>query len=622
MRAQVVIGVIAGWLSVGSIQACSSPSTVGEADVAAGTDGGTADVGGGPDVGADATGADTSADAAPDARACPEGAACDDGDPCTVDDACNPSGACVGAPKCDDGLDCTADSCDEDGACHHGLIVGWCQGDAGDCVALDAPDPANVCHFCAAGGSWTSAAAGASCDDGDACTTGDQCQGGTCMGTGVLSCPDTNPCATASCDPDQGCVETPLEGPCDDGDACTADDHCEDGACVGADVVCDDGDPCTVDACDPELGCVIAGATCDDGDPCTEDTCAADGACTNAAFTGPCDDGDACTVGEVCDDSGVCGGGQAPDCADDNPCTEDYCDPALGCVNKFQDVPCDDGISCTIDDQCGGGVCVGVKTTACAACPFPTTARASRFFELSVPQTGYSVDGVDVDGDPTTCQPAGQCSDGVDNALSIFGGVLNGSLSDAIALGDLNYLLDLQALQTDGTPFKMAVYDSVAADPLCDPGLQTCAYIAGPASFSGDCHPYFAFDNAVYDDGTLTAGGPDTVITMVIPLPGAVLPITIARAQVSASVSLTAADTQVLSVDGVMGGAVIKDQLIAAVDGFDQDVLPIDKDLVVSILESGIEPDIDLDGDGVNEAASIGLRVRGNGARLVAPPAQ
>ena len=621
MRTHWAVGLSVLLLSVGSIGACAVSSTTGGADAAPGADGGTADAAPGSDAGVDAGQVDAALDASEDAVTCGEGAACDDGDPCTVDDACDAAGACVGAPKCDDGRTCTADSCDPDGTCHHGLVVGWCEGDAGDCVALDAPDPANECHFCAAGGSWVSAAAGATCDDHDACTTGDQCQGGACLGTGVLSCPDTNPCAAASCDPAEGCVATPVDGACDDSDACTTDDHCQDGDCVGTEVTCDDGDPCTVDACDAEVGCVVAGGTCDDGDPCTEDTCAGDGSCTNAAFTGPCDDGDACTVGEVCDDAGVCAGGQAPDCADDNPCTEDFCDPALGCVNKFQDVPCDDGISCTMDDACGGGVCVGVKTTACASCPFPTTAHASRFFELSIPQTGYPVDGVDVDGDPDTCEPQGQCSDGVDNALSLFGGVLNSSLSDAIAAGNLNYLLDLQALKTDGTPFKMAVYDSVALDALCDPDVETCSYIAGPSSFSGDCHPYFAFDNAVYQDGALTAGGPDTVITMVIPLPGAALPITIARAQVSASVSLSAGDTQVVSVDGVMGGAVIKAQLIAAVDGFDQNVLPIDKDLVVSILESAIEPDIDLDGDGVNEAASIGLRVRGNGARLVPLPA-
>ncbi|HQN02217.1 MAG TPA: hypothetical protein PLL36_14145, partial [Candidatus Hydrogenedentes bacterium] len=37
--------------------------------------------------------------------------------------------------------------------------------------------------------------------------------------------------------------------------------------------VCEDADVCTKDACDPETGCVFTPVDCDDGDPNTEDAC-------------------------------------------------------------------------------------------------------------------------------------------------------------------------------------------------------------------------------------------------------------------------------------------------------------------------------------------------------------
>jgi hypothetical protein len=97
----------------------------------------------------------------------------------------------------------------------------------------------------------------APCDDDDACTSGDRCIAGSCTGSFVepTSCaPSTAPCIGASaCSPLTGeCAPgQPLSAtPCDDGNACTSDDACQDGACVGVETrSCDDNDPCTLDAC-------------------------------------------------------------------------------------------------------------------------------------------------------------------------------------------------------------------------------------------------------------------------------------------------------------------------------------------------------------------------------------
>jgi hypothetical protein len=73
----------------------------------------------------------------------------------------------------------------------------------------------------------------------------------------------------------------------------------------------------------------------------------------------PCDDGNACTTGDTCTD-GVCIGGGALDCDDGNECTADSCDFASGCVNDpLTGNLCNDTLTCTINDVCTAGICVG-----------------------------------------------------------------------------------------------------------------------------------------------------------------------------------------------------------------------------------------------------------------------
>ena len=88
---------------------------------------------------------------------------------------------------------------------------------------------------------------GTPCDDGNACTTEDQCFDGHCIGF-LLGCATSNPCATgAHCDPETGnCVDdlkpagsncTHLAGPCLDHQECD-----EIGQCITVNV--EDGLPC------------------------------------------------------------------------------------------------------------------------------------------------------------------------------------------------------------------------------------------------------------------------------------------------------------------------------------------------------------------------------------------
>ena len=277
-------------------------------------------------------------------------ATCSDGDACTSLDVCK-GGVCVGSggPNCDDGNPCTDDSCDKLNACTH--------------VANNNP-----------------------CDDANVCTDGDVCKSTKCVPGAGKVCNDGKVCTDDSCDPIKGCVTSNNSAGCTDGDACTTNDGCDGGNCVGgAAPNCDDGNTCTNDSCDKGKGCLHvannggcndgnvctlidvcvnsactpgAAKPCDDGLICTTDSCDAVKGCQTANNTAPCTDGNVCTEADVCA-GGNCVPGKAKLCDDGNLCTTDSCDKLTGCVINFNALACDDNNGCTSGDICNGGKCKG-----------------------------------------------------------------------------------------------------------------------------------------------------------------------------------------------------------------------------------------------------------------------
>ena len=323
---------------------------------------------------------------------------CNDQDPCTADDVCA-DGVCAGAAidcDCDVDEDCVPleddDLCNGTLVCNTAILPHQCEVD--EDTVIECPEPEDgpdapclmaVCDAETGECGFGPDNDGAPCADVDACTVGEVCAEGTCGGGQPANCNDGNPCTDDSCDPAEGCVNTPNTASCEDGDICTLNDQCDDGECKGgAPLDCDDDNPCTADQCETGQGCVHAPTdgsctddnpctlgdycsgglckstgidTCDDGNPCTDDSCALDVGCQHVNNTAGCDDGDACTVADTCK-SGACQGVEA-DCDDDNVCTDDYCIPSEGCVylNNYND--CDDGNECTEGDKCVAGVCEG-----------------------------------------------------------------------------------------------------------------------------------------------------------------------------------------------------------------------------------------------------------------------
>jgi hypothetical protein len=159
----------------------------------------------------------------------PDGTACDDQDACTLTDSCL-AGACQGA----DPVQCTALD-----VCH---LAGTCDPATGTCSNPNAPNDT-------------------ACDDFNACTRSDSCQSGACTGADPVVCQASDSChMSGSCDPQTGECSNPVKDdgdPCDDGDLCTLHDSCQAGSCVGLDPAeCDDGDSCTESSCDPQRGCI------------------------------------------------------------------------------------------------------------------------------------------------------------------------------------------------------------------------------------------------------------------------------------------------------------------------------------------------------------------------------
>lgn len=269
---------------------------------------------------------------------------------------------------CNDGDACTQDECVE-GACVHTYDAAACCTDDqceidGACVDNGAPNPENSCEVCLVvsdDAAWTPKADAGGCDDGNACTSNDTCVDGVCVGQS-FQCDDGNPCTDDTCDGAGGCMFANNTADCSDGDACTDGDTCVEGACVpGPGLSCDDSNPCTADSCDPTLGCTFVpddGATCTDNSVCTEASVCLAGECVVQEVVS-CDDNNLCTI-DFCDAVDGCDHEDISDrCTDTNPCTDEACDPALGCVFPFNTDPCDDNNLCTTVDTCTSGACIG-----------------------------------------------------------------------------------------------------------------------------------------------------------------------------------------------------------------------------------------------------------------------
>ena len=308
------------------------------------------------------------------------GTVCNDGNACTSNDICTAS-VCAGtAYSCDDGLGCTADSCNGDGTCKHIIAAGSCVID-GTCYTSGASNPADSCQICdvAKATGWSNQADGTTCNDSSACTGtdagSDSSDGGDAGGDAGGTCP-SHTCIAGAC---KG-VCAPGKLRCDGQTAQTCDatgnwkddktcvnQACVEGACQG---VCTPGTlQCngqTTQTCDA-TGAWQDGAACAN-QACVAGTC--QGVCApgsqqcNGQTTQSCDttgnwqDGATC-LNQACV-TGVCQGVCAPGAVQCNGQTPQTCTVAgnwqngATCVNQTCVAGACQGLCAPGDQQCVG----------------------------------------------------------------------------------------------------------------------------------------------------------------------------------------------------------------------------------------------------------------------------
>ena len=271
-----------------------------------------------------------------------ENGACSDGKTCTQNDSCH-DGVCVGGTQ----MPCTSSS---------PCMVATCDVATDQCVEVPGND-------------------GASCVDNDPCTLSGVCQGGVCQPGQLTDCSFLDGvCSQGTCDPQLGCVAEPLNDgtPCDDGFFCTVNDVCGNAVCAGVPNTCAaPGDVCMVGTCDEVANTCVAvpgnnGGACNDGNPCTANETCSNGACVGGvpANNGmACDDGDGCTGGTTCS-NGNCTNAtsQILACVDNDSCCPNGC--AIGADND-----------CAICHDIGYASCPTQATQFCSPDPIsPTSA--------------------------------------------------------------------------------------------------------------------------------------------------------------------------------------------------------------------------------------------------------
>jgi len=186
---------------------------------------------------------------------------------------------------------------------------------------------------------------------------------------------------------------------CDDNDACTQTDTCQNGVCIGSDdVVCAALDQChdagicdslTGECSNPEK---IDGTKCNDGeeltfnDKCFSGTCS--GNIINCTIDSECQDDDLCNGSEFCHADGKCRPSTEPlDCDDNIRLTIDSCNSTTGCINTpvecIDETDCNEGEfyetpSCSVENVCSYNI----------ECP-------ANSFSITVPENTFRCTGKD-----------------------------------------------------------------------------------------------------------------------------------------------------------------------------------------------------------------------------------
>lgn len=287
-----------------------------------------------------------------------------------------------------------------------------------------------------------------------------------------------------------------------------------------------------------------------------------------------------------------------------------------------------DGVQADSTPEVGRSGEVETDCRDCGGCGLaPSSGPAQRMIFVAVGKGGHPGEGVDVDGNPDTCAPQNDCEGGVNNQLSGLFGMMekfvsaNGELTSAIATGDLNLVLEWGNYKGPDIAFDLAVHPATPDLPReeCNWQLEQCVFTVQDSTFDPEtCEPVVLFKNAVLANGAITAGGPESIFILPVPLSAsAELNLIMRAVKIHGSV-ISGADGPYI-VGGLIGGAVRYDDIIAAIQQIPESAyLPVGKETLITLLDLFVVPDVDTDDDGQPDAVSIGLKFEARPATISA----
>jgi len=252
------------------------------------------------------------------------------------------------------------------------------------------------------------------------------------------------------------------------------------------------------------------------------------------------------------------------------------------------------------------------------ACQDPAllaTPCGGRVNMLVIGGSGNPGDGLDVDGNSSTCAPSANCSEGIDNQLSILSSAAQDGVDEALASGTL--MLFLEFVSPPGGPGVFAMKMHVArideTDESCEWQEEVCLYRIRQDSYDDACTAPVVFDDVTVDEeGNFRAGEEGVEISLNIPLFGVSVSLPVRKARLEGVISWDNSGL-VEGMEGLLVGGIPKAALVEAIDGIPAEEFEagtsLDKATILAVIEDLIVNDLDLDGDGVFESASFGARV-------------
>ena len=435
------------------------------------------------------------------------------------------------------------------------------------------------------------------CVDRD-CGTLDGCDCGECGDEEVCSAQGLCQPADVDCEAACAAVECGEAEGCDCG-GCSGDLVCKAGVCAPCEPSCD-GVWCGDDGCGGSCG------TCDPGTFCNNGLCESD--CDAVCDGKECGNGgdETCDCG-ACDEGFDCEAGACVACQPD--CGENVCGPD-GCGGTCGE--CAQGAMC-FDGACVEGECWDWHDYG--------TGVVHKINMIEFGASGVPGYALDVDNNPASCAPEGDCQDGLDNnlgaALAGLGDVIdvNAEMVAGLESGAIILLSEAIAPTMDGVPFTLRMYagEEVEPDPMvCDWQTELCDYLIEPESIDTEtCAVVVEFDNTTITEGHLAAGGDDAIFSIAIPLvEGAMLTMTARRAKVEATATLTD-DVITGLTDGGVGGAINQGEVQEACQALPDSLfeqIGLGKDMVCPMLDLLLVADIDTDEDPSLDSVSVGIK--------------